>query len=159
MLEIKWLQRRIFGGVEVVATGMDQRDDERAYKWAARDNMGKPFVGRHRRLAERGSPATMRALWWDLCNGPPPARRLQQWGRWKNSLGTFPKNRSPTIFCGEGLPCRIPPSPRRWPKGPVARTECNVLLLIRWRPEISLPKSKQKGGCWKCRTDSVNLKC
>ncbi len=60
MLEIKWLQRRIFGGVEVVATGMDQRDDERAYKWAARDIMGKPFAGRHRRLAERGSPATMR---------------------------------------------------------------------------------------------------
>ena len=45
-------------------------------------------------------------------------RRLQQWGRWKNSLGTFPKNRSPTIFCGEGLPCRIPPSPRRQAIGP-----------------------------------------
>ena len=58
--------------------------------------------------------------------------------------------------------CTSPAHPglhRRWPKGPVARTECNVLLLIRWRPEISLPKSKQKGGCWKCRTDSVNLKC
>jgi len=52
-----------------------------------------------------------------LCNGPPPARRLQQWGRWKNSLGTFPKNCSPTILCGEGLPCRIPPSPRRWAMG------------------------------------------
>ena len=103
MLEIKWLQRRIFGGVEVVATGMDQRDDERAYKWAARDIMGKPFVGRHRRLAERGSPATMRALWWDLCNGPPSARRLQQWGRWKNSLGTFPTPLAERPCCQNGV--------------------------------------------------------
>ena len=74
------------------------------------------YSSRHRRIAERGSPATGRALRGALCNGPPPARRLR-WGRWKNSLGTFPKNCSPTILCGEGLPCKIPPSPRRWAMG------------------------------------------
>ena len=72
MLIIKWLQRRIFGGVEVVRP----EEDERAYKWAALAKKGKPFVGRHRRLAEQGSPATGRALRWALCNGPPRARRL-----------------------------------------------------------------------------------
>ena len=72
MLIIKWLQRRIFGGVEVVRP----EEDERAYKWAARAKKGKPFVGRHRRLAEQGSPATGRALRWALCNGPPRVRRL-----------------------------------------------------------------------------------